>query len=127
MSEGRVAGPFLFPPFVDLQVSPLGLIPKKEPNSFCLIHHLSFPAGSFLNDIIDPIFSSVTYASFDEGVLKICLLGKSAFVAKADIKSSFRLLPIYHSAFNSLGFCHNTFYYYDKCLPMGCSLSCTYF
>lgn len=127
ISEGRVAGPFLFPPFANFRVSPLGLVPKKEPNSFRLIHHLSFPAGFSLNDEIEPELSTVTYTSFDEAIFRIRRLGVSAVMAKADIKSAFRLLPIHPSAFNSLGFHHDGFYYYDKCLPMGCSLSCTYF
>lgn len=42
----RVAGPFSFPPFENFRISPLGIIPKKKPQSFRLIHHLSFPAGS---------------------------------------------------------------------------------
>lgn len=41
--EGRMAGPFSSPSFNSFQVSPLGLVPKKKPNSFRLIHHLSHP------------------------------------------------------------------------------------
>ena len=37
----RVAGPFMSPPFPNIQV-PLGLVPKKAPGEFRLIHHLSF-------------------------------------------------------------------------------------
>lgn len=48
-------------------------------------------------------------------------------LAKADVKSVFRLLPIHPSAFNSLGFYFQDSYYFDKCLWMGCSLSCYYF
>ena len=40
---GRIAGPFFERPFPNLQCSPIGLVPKREPNSFRLIHHLSFP------------------------------------------------------------------------------------
>lgn len=43
VSEGRMTGPFASPPFRSFRVYPLGLDSKKEPNSFCLIHHLSFP------------------------------------------------------------------------------------
>lgn len=42
---GRMAGPFSSAPFPDLVVSPLGVVPKKEPNKFRLILHLSFPKG----------------------------------------------------------------------------------
>lgn len=31
INGGRVSGPFPFPPFLDFRVSPLGLIPKKDP------------------------------------------------------------------------------------------------
>lgn len=37
----RMAGPFAEPPVKDLVVSPLGVVPKREPNQFRLIHHLS--------------------------------------------------------------------------------------
>ena len=40
---GRMAGPFFERPFPNLQCTPIGLVPKREPNSFRLIHHLSFP------------------------------------------------------------------------------------
>lgn len=48
-------------------------------------------------------------------------------MAKADIKSAFRLLPIHPSGFNSLGFHFDNQYFFDKCLPMGFTLSCFYF
>lgn len=127
VQEGRVAGPFLSPPFANFRISPLGIIPKKEPNSFRMIHHLSYPFGSSLNDDIDAALCSVSYSSFDDALTKIRKLGHSALLAKADIKSAFRLLPIHPTAFNSLGFYFNNSYYFDKCLPMGCSLSCRYF
>jgi len=38
-----VRGPFCQPPFPNLKVSPIGLVPKKTPGEFRLIHHLSFP------------------------------------------------------------------------------------
>lgn len=33
------------PPFQNLRVSPLGVVPKKEAGKFCLINHLSYPMG----------------------------------------------------------------------------------
>ena len=42
---GRIAGPFKCKPFSQLQCSPIGLVPKREPHTFRLIHHLSFPSG----------------------------------------------------------------------------------
>lgn len=51
---GRVAGPFLSPPLPNLRVSPLGVVPKKTPREYHLIHHLSYPKGSSVNDSIAP-------------------------------------------------------------------------
>ena len=41
----RLAGPFDTPPFPVFRVSPLGIVPKKTPGEFRLIHHLSYPKG----------------------------------------------------------------------------------
>ena len=42
VKAGRVAGPFDCRPISNLRVSPLGLVPNKEPGQFHLIHHLSY-------------------------------------------------------------------------------------
>lgn len=60
VSLGRVAGPFFKSPFTNLRLSPVGLVSKKD-GSFRLIHHLSYPQGSSVNDFIDQSFSSVKY------------------------------------------------------------------
>ena len=39
---GRLAGPFHKPPFHPFRVSPLGVVPKKTPGEFRLIHCTSF-------------------------------------------------------------------------------------
>jgi len=41
LRSGRIAGPFDALPLPSLHNSPLGLIPKKTPGEFPLIHHLS--------------------------------------------------------------------------------------
>ena len=48
-------------------------------------------------------------------------------IARLDIKIAFRLLPIHPSDFELLGYkiCEN--YFVDKCLPFGCSISCSLF
>ncbi|XP_021350001.1 uncharacterized protein LOC110448201 isoform X1 [Mizuhopecten yessoensis] len=48
-------------------------------------------------------------------------------MGKMDIKSAFRLLPVIPSDYNLLGFQLGEQYYVDKCLPMGCSISCALF
>ncbi|KAK6165294.1 hypothetical protein SNE40_022245 [Patella caerulea] len=44
-----------------------------------------------------------------------------------DIKSAFRLLTINPGDFDLLGYYFNNCFYIDKCLPMGCAISCNLF
>ncbi|XP_067044266.1 uncharacterized protein, partial [Acropora muricata] len=53
LDSHRLAGPFQFPPLHPFRISPLGVVPKKTPGEFRLIHHLSYPKGSSVNDGID--------------------------------------------------------------------------
>ena len=62
---GCVAGPFPRPPFTDLVVSPLGLVPKKEAGAFRLIHDLSFLKGDSVNGGIPREYCSVSYEDYD--------------------------------------------------------------
>ena len=126
-SLSRIAGPFDRPPFPQLQCSPIELVPKHEPNTYRLIHHLSFPAGGSVNDFIDRDKCFVRYAPFDEAVRIVCRNGKGAWLAKSDIKSAFRLLPVAPVDYELLGFTFQNKFYFDKCLPMGCSISCALF
>ena len=55
----RIDGPFIRTPFDIFCVSPIGLVPKKEPNSYRVIQHLSYPEGTTSNDKIDPNLATV--------------------------------------------------------------------
>ena len=48
-------------------------------------------------------------------------------MAKTDIQSAFRIIPVNPKDYHLLGFKWNQQYYHDKCLPMGCSSSCAIF
>ncbi|KAM9324440.1 uncharacterized protein PAF06_000477 [Gastrophryne carolinensis] len=124
---GRMAGPFSVPPLERLVVSPLGVVPKKERGKFRLIHHLSFPKGASVNDGIDKELSSVSYTSFDFALGLVREAGPGARMAKTDIESAFRLLPVHPDSLYLLGCFFEGGYYVDRCLPMGCSISCAYF
>ena len=123
ISLGRIVGPFPSRPLQRLIVSPVGLVPKSEPGSFRLIQHLSFPAGSSVNDGIDRDYCAVKYATFDEAVQLVASIGSGALMAKTDIKSAFRLLPVHPDDFELLGIKVAGRYYVDKALPMGASCS----
>ena len=106
-------------PPAKLRISPLGLVPKKEPGEFPLLHHLSYPSGKSLNDFIDPKLCSVQYTSFDEAVHMVQDLGRSCLLGKSDIKSAFRLLPVSVLDFDQLGFKFDGKFYFDKAKGTG--------
>ena len=124
---GRIAGPFSEKPFSSLRLSPLGLIPKKAPGEFHLIHHLSFPYGTSVNSHIPTEASSVRYASIDDAIRIIRCTGRGCALAKTDVKNAFRLIPVNPNDYDLLGIFWQDHFYYDKCLPMGCSSSCKIF
>jgi hypothetical protein len=80
-----------------------------------------------VNDCISDESAHVSYTKFDTVVCRIWRLGRGALLAKADIKSAFRLLPINPDDFSLLGFKFAGSYYFDKCLPMGAKCSCRKF
>lgn len=62
--------------------------------------------------------------SFDQAVKVVRGCGKGVEVAECDIKSAFRLLPVYPSDSDLLGFAFDGKIYINRALPMGCSVLC---
>ena len=100
---GRLSGPFEMPPLSPFRVSPLGVIPKKTPGEFRLIHHLSYPKGSSVNYGISPEFSSVYYATIADAIKHIREVGTGCFLSKTDIENAFRITPVHPTDYNLLG------------------------
>ena len=124
LAAGRIVGPFDVPPFEPFRVSPLGIVPKKSPGEFRLIHHLSYPDGFSVNDGIPKELASVRYATIEDAIGLIKSLGQGCLLAKTDIKSAFRIIPVTSSDFPLLGMEWQGKFYFDTLLPMGCSSSC---
>ena len=127
IQAGRIIGPFDKPPLHNLKVSPLGVIPKKVQGEYRMIHHLSFPYGGSVNDFIPPEFCSVQYATVDDAVQIIKRLGRGCALAKTDVRSAFRIIPVHPFDYQLLGIQWRGKYYVDRCLPMGCASSCKTF
>ena len=127
VSAGRIAGPYLKPPFDNLIVSPISLISKKN-NKWRLVHNLSYPYdGSSINANIDPDLCSVQYTHFDKAVEIIQLLGRNCKLFKSDLKNAYRNLPIRLEDIHLQGFHFENRFFVDKALAFGCSLSpCTF-
>ena len=127
LSLGRLAGPFQSPPLSNFRTSPIGLVPKKVKNTYRVIHHLSYPKGSSVNDGIPFHKSTVNYATVDDAIAMIKRVGPGCYLAKTDIESAFSLLPVDPTDYNLLGFQWNSEFYYSKVMPMGGSSSCQTF
>lgn len=123
---GRILGPFSAKPISVLRISPIGLVPKQD-GSWRLITNLSFPTGNSVNSYIDPELCKVNYSSLDNVLNMVYKLGVGAKLGKIDISSAFRLLVINPADFDLLGIHFDGKFYIDKCLPMGCSISCSLF
>jgi hypothetical protein len=124
---GRVAGPFDSPPFPNFRSSPIGVVPKKTPGEFRMIQDLSSPHGNSVNDGIPAEAKTVHYASIQDAITKIKALKNPVFLAKTDIKSAFRIVPVHPADYPLLGFTFEDKYYYDQVLAMGCASSCAIF
>lgn len=119
----RIGGPFEYPQFPSLQMSPLGPVPQKD-RDFRLIHHLSFPEHQSINSFIEPAACSVHYASVDGAAAIIASLGAGTLLAKSDIKSAFWLIHVAKNNFDLLGFKFQGKCFFDKMVPFGAFIIC---
>ena len=125
--KGRIAGPFQTPPFHPFFVSPIGVVPKKQPGSFRIIHHLSHPREASVNAGIPDSNAVVHYASTDDAIQCIKSMGRDCWLVKMDVQSAFKIIPVHPDDYYLLGFSWDGLWFYDKTLPMGCRSSCSIF
>ena len=112
------------PPVPGFRTSPLGVVQKKAPGEYRVIHHLSYPQGNSVNDCIPQQFSSVHYATVHDAIAFIKRSPATIFLGKVDIESAFRIIPVSPLDRPLLGFQWRGLFYMDAVLPMGCSSSC---
>lgn len=118
---GRIAGPFASPPFEDFLCSPIGTVEKRNSSKRRRIHDLSFPFGGSLNDFI--LDFDAECCKFDDAVRLLRKHGVGAKMAKMDISSAFRHLPVSVRDRPLLGFKWRGLYWCDLCLPFGLASS----
>ena len=107
-------------PMVQIQTSPLGVIPKKgKENRWRLIMDLSAPHGSSVNDGIDRDLCSFHYVSVDTAAARMHTLGRGALLAKMDIKQAYRHIPVAPEDRHLLGLSWKGATYIDQVLPFG--------
>ena len=120
LAKGRVAGPFSTPPLPNLHVSRFGVIPKKhQPNKWRLILDLSHPEGHSVNDGVPRDPFSVQYMKVDDIIAGIMSFGRGALLAKFDVESAYRIVPVHPDDRYLLGMQWRGKYFIDMALPFG--------
>ena len=118
--KGRVAGPFSSPPLPHLHISRFGVIPKKhQPGKWRLILDLSSPDGHSVNDGIRKDPFTVQYMKVDDIIDGIMSLGRGTLLAKFDVESAYRIIPIHPNDRYLLGMQWQGNYFVDMALPFG--------
>ena len=102
-----------------LQCHPLGVVPKKHSSEWRTIYHLSYPDGDSINNHIPKDPYALQYVRVDDAIRILKSLGPGSFMAKTDLKSAFRLIPIRPDDWHLLGIYWQKQYYVDLYLPFG--------
>ena len=137
VKELRYAGPFEEIPFDNYIQSPIGLVPKDGGKKTRLIFHLSYPRdqekGVSINSSTPREMCTVKYKEFDQAV-RLCIQeGRNCYMGKSDMTSAFRHLAMNKKFWKYLVMkaqnpTNNKWYYFvDKCMPFGASISCSHF
>ena len=100
-ARGRMLGPFCAVEMASLppcHVNRFGVIPKgHNTGKWRLITDLSFPPGASVNDGIDPETCSLSYTTVEQVAEVAAKFGRGALLAKIDIESAYRLVPVHPS------------------------------
>jgi hypothetical protein len=111
-------GNYIVAPSPPLIVSPLGIIPKPD-GGIRIIHDCSRPKGQAVNDYVSDS-QKFKYQSLDDATR---LVSQGCFMAKVDLKSAYRSVPISKESQKVTGFKWHlngrATYLYDCKLPFG--------
>ena len=119
LEKSRLAGPFSKLDIPYAHISRFGVIPKKYSQQWRLIVDLSHPIGFSVNNGIPKDLCSLSYITVDTAIQHILSLGPGSLLAKLDVKSAFRLLPVHVADRHLLAMRWNNQIYIDTCLPFG--------
>ena len=120
LSLGRISGPYRPSMCPDVHINRFGVIPKNHQlGKWRLITDLSYPPGNSVNDGIPAELCSLSYVTIDDAILNILESGRDTMLAKIDIKSAFRLLPVHPADRHLLGMRWKDQVYIDHCIPFG--------
>ena len=79
-----------------IHINHFGVIPKKhQPGKWRLIVDLSHPRGASINDGVDSQLCSLSYTSVEAAATKVLELGLGSLIAKLDLESAYRMIPVH--------------------------------
>ena len=84
-----------------------------------LITDLSYPPNKSVNDGISPDDCSLEYTTVDKVATIVLRLGKGTLLAKIDIKSAYRIIPVHPADRSLLGIKWKGNIYVETRLPFG--------
>ncbi len=126
VKSGFMIGPFDKPPFEVFRVSPISIATRKFSDKKRLIIDLSSPHNSTvpcINSLILLNEFSLRYHDIEQAVELIKITGRGAWLAKLDITSTFKVMPIHPDAWHLFGIRWLGKYYFAVRLTFGCKSS----
>ena len=113
VSLNRVVGPLPEKLAHLIQVSPCGVI-SQEPTG-----EVETNSGKSYNDGISRDSCSLTYFSIGDVVAEVLCLGQGTMMAKVDVESAYRIVPVHPGDRHLLGIRWKGDTYVDMALPFG--------
>ncbi len=126
LDSGFMIGPFNSPPFELFRISPIGIATRKFSGKKRLIIDLSAPHGyshPSINSLIPLDEFSLHYHDIDQAIVLIKNAGRRAWLAKVDIASGFKVMPIHPNFWHLFGIRWNEKFYFAVRLTFGCKSS----
>ena len=118
--RGVLLGPFERSGVPEVHLNRFGVIPKSsQPVKGRLIVDLSDPEGRSVNDSIQPEVCTLQYVRVEDVVQELVRLRPGAKMAKLDIRSAYRMVPVHPQDRHLLGMMWEERVYVDAALPFG--------
>ena len=119
---GRVFGPLGLADYPSVMRNRFGVIPKSgKPGKWRLIVDMSYPALASVNDGISRELTGMVYSSVVDAAQLLVNLGRGSLMAKIDVASAYRIIPVHPEDRYLLGMSWNNQLYVDMQLPFGLS------
>ena len=118
-SNCRVLGPLDPTHFPQIHTSRFGVIYKGQTGKWRQIVDMSSPEGHSINDSIPESLCSLSYVGVKAASLRLQRAGKGALMAKVDIRSAYRNVPVHPDDRWLMGMMWEGALYVDTALPFG--------